>query len=295
MRLLPILLAAGVAGGALAVTPLPNAQRGIGVQAGAAFESVAGASAGDEGDLGVERYGFGASYRLPLTNGPVIRPGFEQEYSRYAWPAGSSLAALPEDGAITRLNLTLQSPYGDDWWWMLAPSVRAAAMDGADEADGLTFYVLGLVNRRVNEKFGVGFGFIGRTALEEDATVFPIAGVQWMISERLLLRTTDEIILQWFPDEKRAWELDWRTSFRNRDYRLPEELDTTARGGVLAERQFSSTAGARWQFLPFASVRLYGGLAFARTIELRDRDGNELENRDIDAALLGGLEARVRF
>lgn len=290
-----MLMLASAAAGALAVTPMPNVQRGLGVQAGAAFESVADAPAGGAGDLGVDRVGFGASYRLPLTNGPAIRPGFEQEYSRYGWPEGSSLDALPGDGSITRFNLTLQSPYGADWWWMLAPSVRAAAMDGADEADGLTFYVLGLVNRRVNEKFGFGFGFIGRTALEEDATVFPIAGLQWMISERLLLRTTDEILLQWFPDEKRAWELDWRTSFRNRDYRLPGELDTSARGGVLAERQFSSTAGARWQFLPFASVRLYGGLAFARTIELRDRDGNELEDRDVDSALLGGLEARVRF
>jgi hypothetical protein len=274
-----------------AAQPAPGAGLSVTLSGGHAMSS----DLEDGGSVDVSRSEVGVGYRVYSDSNSSARLTFAREDRWYTFSAGAGLLAeLPEHATAHRLGLMGAGRISDPWTWMASPVVQSATLgDGALE-DSLNFRLLSLATRRVSDRFSWSVGFIARTRLEDSGRVIPIAGIQWRITDRLELRTTDEISLAYGLDSARRWRLEGNATFRVWEYRMEESYEEWSAGVFVDERVFG-TLGLRFQPHPGFSARVHAGLSMWNDIKVEDRDGRTLDDREADPAPYAGLDVALRF
>jgi len=247
------------------------------------------------GSVAVSRWDVEAGYRLVSTSSQTARLSVGLESRAYDFSASSGLfAALPEDARQYRAGLNLTGPINDDWTWMLGPGLRWSTLGDADEGDGLAFRGMGLAIRRISDRLSLSFGALARTRLEDPDRYLPIIGIDWKITDRLSLRTADEIGLSYVIDDARKWTLDLSLVPREWEYRI-EKSDETFSHGVFTDDRLMAWLIASYRPNPGITARAILGTSLKEEFTISDHTGHEIVEDDGDPPLHAGFDLSVRL
>ena len=265
----------------------------VGFSLGSSYEYTAPAGI-DGGDIDLERWTAGAGLRLRVSAHQALRLSLEQEEYRYQAGDDSPLAGILEDASRTRLSVGGNGELPGPWSWLATLGAHAAAAEGARTSDSLGYSGLLLASRRQTTNVTWSVGLIGWSRQEEPFFAVPIAGVDWQITDRWSLRTSDGVLLAYALDPDHRWALEWETRYERREFRLPEN-DQPWSDGACSDRRVPTTLALAGRPLPFVQVRAYAGLNLWREFEVHDPDGDSLLSTDADPSLLAGLSLSLRF
>ncbi len=196
------------------------------------------------------------------------------------------------DGFTVRLAPSVI--YRLDSRWTLFGGLGANA--NGDAAADMTDAVVGIgflgARRQFSERFALNFGVYGSTRLEDDPRVIPMVGVEWQVSKkwRLASQGTSGQLSYQIKDPLRLF---LGLGFEFRDFRLDD--DSSIPEGVFRDESIPISLGLEWNPNPAASVTLQAGRAFARSLEILDRNGVTRANEDVLASTYLSLAIKVGF
>lgn len=247
------------------------------------------------GSVAVSRLDVEAGYRIVAGDSQTARVSLGMESRDYDFSASSGLfAALPEDARQYRAGLNLTGPINDDWTWMLGPGLSWSSLGDADEADGLIFRGMALAIRRINERLSISFGALARTRLEDPDHYLPIIGIDWKITDRLSLRTSDEFTLGYFVDKDKKWSIDLAFVPREWEYRI-EESDETFSHGIFTDDRLMTWLILKYQPNPAITTRAILGTSLKEEFTISNRNGHEIEQDEGDPPLHVGFDIALRL
>ena len=262
----------------------------------AGVESLADTPLEESGEVGVRRTAISGGATVSAGSGARLGFGLEIEKSAYDF-SGVEEGSLPaefEDVSTTELKANYFKVLSDDWFLFGLGLLSCGVEEGADAAEGRTFGALGGLRRQVNERFGFSVGLLVRTRLEDDPLVLPFPGVDWMITDRLALRTAEGITLSYQFDEMMRWKGEVTAGFKGREFRLDDEGGLP--DGLVEDRSVPCTVGLVYSPRRDIHVRLAVGSVVWQEYEFKDSEGRHVatENPDMPARYVS-LDAGVKF
>ena len=262
----------------------------------AGVESLADAPLEEAGEVGVRRMTIGGGATVSAGRGARLGAGLEIEKSAYDF-SGVEEGSLPaefEDMSTTELKANYFKVLSDDWSLLGLGMLSWGVEEGVDAADGRTFGALGGLRRQVNERFGFSVGMLIRTRLEDNPLVLPFPGFDWMITDRLVLRTAEGITLSYQIDEMMRWKGEVTAGFKGREFRLDDEGGLP--DGLVEDRSVPCTVGLVYSPRRDIHVRLAVGSVVWQEYEFKDSEGRHVatENPDVPARYVS-LDAGVKF
>jgi hypothetical protein len=234
--------------------------------------------------------------------GPRTRAGLTLAYSysdnRFATPTAFGAGAPWEDMERIGLSASIQHAASRAWLFSVSPSADYFREKGADLGDALTFG--GVVSAsRVFEKgrvLGIGAGVFSQL---EEARMFVFPVVNWALTDRLRINNplpagpTGPAGLELNYSVGETWAVGMGGAYRQVHFRLREDgpfADGVAEEtGVIAFVHAGADAGGR------LSLDLYVGAVLNGQLEVQDRNGDALVNRDLGTAPIVGAAIRLAF
>jgi Domain of unknown function (DUF6268) len=258
----------------------------------------------DRGSVSVGRFAIEPGLRMPVLERSLLSLGFEYEFSDYQFDRDEStgLSLLPlapgEDlfDAFQQYGVraTLINPIDERRSWFIGGGVAYTGELGADFGDSLTYAAFGGFRYKLSDSVDVGFGLGYVTRLEDDGFPIPVPQIQWQINDRwrldvgsqgpradLWYKATDDLNLGasigWL---RREWRLD-------NDGAAPE--------GVFRDSAVPLLFNVDWSPSERISVEASAGVAFARTLKIYDKEGDELAEEDAEITPMVRLGLQYRF
>jgi hypothetical protein len=150
---------------------------------------------------------------------------------------------------------------------------------------------IGALRFNLGDSFSGVLGIGVSSELSADASVYPVIGLEWRISDTLQLRTTGAPYqgggaeLVWGPDD--AVQLAVSAGYERRRFRLSRNSPNA--NGVGEYTYVPLELGLRLNLSRSFWLELNGGLAVAGKLRLDAPDGTRLAESGVDTAgLLGG-------
>lgn len=184
---------------------------------------------------------------------------------------------------------------------LIAPSLRYALEDGADESDGETYGAFLGATWEIGDNLtiGPGLGVFTEIGEDEDLNIFPILLIDWEITDRWMLSTGPTLGASQGPGLtlSYAWSdaLTLGLSGRYEKQRFALNDSGPAPGGVGEDRSFPLILSANYSPNPGVALSAFAGVELGGTLTLEDTDGNTVFEEDYDPAPLFGIAARLRF
>jgi len=220
--------------------------------------------------------------------------GFEQ----YDFDGATGFGALApwEDIQTIDFSANFQYQATSDWILFGGPILKVARESGSNWEDGIMgggfFGATHILNK--NLVLGAGLGAI--SLIEDDARIFPVIVVDWLIIENFRLNTTNsatrngvELVYEGFPD----WEFGVGFALQFRRFRL--DNTGVAPGGVGEESVTPLTIRITYQPRDDYRFNLYGGFFSDGELELDDAAGNAISIQDFDDQAYVGLSISIQF
>lgn len=255
--------------------------------------------AGRNGGLAWHESAVGISGGRFLPGPGLLRAGAAYAHTRFAFapdtrlgPAGSEPFRHVQE---MQVSAQLFTPWSSTWSSQLFGVVISAFETGAAPDSALSGVAgLGMM-RRFSDRLSTGFGALLLYPLGEQAvTVVPIVLVDWQMTDRLALRSRQDIALTYLLNPRRSLSVAAVGSFFGRkQFRLDEKGEIP--GGVAALKGFEVGGRITWE--PFSALTLQGTVeaALRQNLHLEDRVGREIVDVDLEDALRLSLAARYRF
>jgi len=226
---------------------------------------------------------------------------FGYGYDGYDFKGENGFAALHpwDDIHSFRLSAPIRVNKGQNWSFLVVPTVRVTGEKSADLGDSLTGGGFTGFAYRFNERLTIGPGLGVITQLEDDASIFPVLIINWKITDTISLETGrglaatqgPGISLNWSITEKLLLTLGGR--YEKLRFRL---ADTAAYpGGIGEDKSFPVVGGITFIFNSSAKVSLIGGIETAGELQLEDHDGKVLKQQDYENAAFLGFSFYFRF
>ncbi len=252
--------------------------------------------AADLGDasLAVTRADLGIESPLPPLGDWRISADLATEWSWYDFddfPSGSGGRAAPlAHGQSSLLGVTLVRPFGDGWSFVGRPVIAFSGDQEAEFGDSVLFGGFATIGRQITDELSLSVGVYAAEQFEDDAVVFPIAGIQWQIDEdtRLASRGPGLRLLRAMGE---GWQTYLQGFYRPRDYRLAE--DSSVPGGALSDDSFPVSLGAEWRPRPAIQVDFQMGALLGHSVEVRDDAGSTVFEEDADPSAFVGFGLRI--
>ena len=165
---------------------------------------------------------------------------------------------------------------------------------GADVDDAIYGQVGIGVTYKISEHFSIGPGFFVNRSVSDDSTVFPIALVDWQITDRLSFRARRDFRLSYVLDANRTLTLSAVGSpFERKEFRLDDAGPVP--GGVAELKAMTLGGALRWQ--PIQPLTVKGNLAAVinQTLTIEDRSGREVVDEDLKTSVEMMVSVRYRF
>ncbi|MCA9311904.1 MAG: hypothetical protein KDA21_11905 [Phycisphaerales bacterium] len=197
-------------------------------------------------------------------------------------------------------SLLLKQHLSGRWGLLALGFIDVAAESGADAGDALTGGGGMGLTYTFNPSLTIGFGLTVATRLEDDPQVFPLVVVDWRINDhaRLLAGRVDVAStlgpgfdLGWSFDDH--WSMGVGARFRTTRFRLDDE--DFAPDGVAEHQSVPVYARLSLNFGTGSSAFVFGGVSFAGSLEVDNRNGRRVFDEDYDAAPFIGAGIRLRF
>lgn len=241
----------------------------------------------------------GISGGLFLPGPGLLRAGAAYAHTRFAFasdtrlgPAGSEPFRRVQE---MRLSAQILTPWSSTWSSQFFGAVISAFETGAASDNALSGITgLGVI-RRFSDRLSTGFGALLLYPLGQQAvTVVPIVLVDWQMTERLALRSRQDITLTYLLNPRRSLSVAAVGSFFGRKhFRLDERGEIP--GGVAGLKGFEVGGRITWE--PFPALTLQGAVeaALRQNLHLENRAGREIVDVDLEDALRLSLAVRYRF
>jgi len=252
--------------------------------------------AADLGDasLAVTRGDIGIESPLPPIGEWRFGVDLASEWSWYDFDdfpsASGGLAAPLAHGQSSLLGFSLVRPFGDGWSFVGRPVIAFSGDQEAEFGDSVLFGGFVTIGRQITDALSLSVGVYAAQQFEEDAVVFPIAGIQWQIDEQTRLSSRGPG-LRLTRRLGERWQAVLEGTYRPRDYRLAE--DSSVPGGALSDDSIPVLLGAEWQPRPAFQLSFQVGALLGRSVELRDDSGATVFEEDADPSAFLGLGLRI--
>ncbi len=203
-------------------------------------------------------------------------------------PAIAPWSPVHEVGLAVPLSLALAGGRA-----RLAPTARWSAEEGADWSEAATVGMVLSQGWQLEAGHELGFGAVVSHGLGR-TRVIPFPLVWWNLSDRWQIgnsaplgpATPAGIEARWRPATR--WTLGAGFSYRNDRYLRADDEH------VAEWRSVPIWLRGTYRYGPFG-VTLWGGVAVARRIDLRDTDGRRLDSIEPSTAPLLGFSLTARF
>lgn len=252
-----------------------------------------------DGSVSIGRAGVGLGLTFRAWERARLSLGVDEEVSWYLFDdATRIIPALPassdpfELGLITTFSPRLSVQHNENWSWFVGGIIEFAGDPDADIGDSGTYGGYAGARYAVSETFGLTFGFVAKTRLEEDALAIPLIGIDWKVSDRVTFSTegTTGKIAAKLSDE---WSVSVSGGWELRDYRLDD--DGPVPDGVMSDSRIPIAISFEWNPSPNITLALTGGAVVWQEFEFRDEDGDDVSETNTDPAPFIGLSAQFRF
>ena len=252
-----------------------------------------------DGDIAWYESAAGVSGGLFLPGPGLLRAGAEYAHTRFAFAPGTRLGLAGSEPfrhvREVRLSALLLTPWSDTWSSQLFGAVISAFEAGAAPDNALSG-VAGLgVIRSISDRLSAGFGTLLLHPLgKQSVTVLPIALVDWQITDRLALRSRQDVVLSYLLDPKRSLSVAAAASFLGRkQFRLDER--GAIPDGVAEFKGFEAGGRVTWESSPALTVHGAVEAALGQSLRVEDGAGREVVDIDLGDALRLSFAVRYRF
>ncbi len=252
--------------------------------------------AADLGDasLAVTRGDIGIESPLPPLGKWRLGVDLASEWSWYDFDdfpaAAGGLGAPLSNAQSSLLGVSLVRPFGDGWTFVGRPVIAFSGDQEAEFADSVLFGGFVTIGRQITDALSLSLGVFAAEQFEEDAVVFPIAGIQWQIDEQTRLASRGPG-LRLTRELGEGWQAFLEGTYRPRDYRLAE--DSSVPGGALSDDSIPVSLGAEWQPRPAFQLSFQVGALLGRSLELRDDSGATVFEKNPDPSAFLGFGLRI--
>ena len=186
-------------------------------------------------------------------------------------------------GSLDTLKAAAFYHYGiDERWGVFANGLVGFSAENAQNwCDGAAGYVGAGATYAFSEKLRVGFGAAAYSRLQNDWLGFPVAFVEWKITEQLTLKTLSGATLMFDVFRDNSLVLNAEIEYRNSYARLKNKA-------ALRDSYWQFTIGTMWSPLPNFYAAANVGFNFAREMEFRH---SPIADTDISTAPVVMLNA----
>jgi hypothetical protein len=251
---------------------------------------------GDNGDVSVSNVGAELGVDIPAGERGTLSLSIGSTWSFYDFGGDAGFGASEpwEDVVQYTAGLRYSRKINDEWGWFTGGFVASSGEQDADFSATITGAGYAGASYAASEKFRIAFGLGYATRLEDDGYVIPIINFNWKLADRWTLSTDTQaqgagIKLAYQACDSASIFLSGGYLFR--EYRLSEDGATP--DGVGRDSGIPIAIGTDWTISPQVTFSVRGGMLFGREFELDDREGQELQELDADAAPF--LTAALRF
>jgi len=265
------------------------------------FEYVWGTGIHGGGDFNTLRMSVAFSATSALTDDLDLTLGLEYEYNNYEF-SGETTFGGPEpwDNAhIFDLGAIFTYRPANDWAFFAGPVMQFAGEADADFGESwIAGGVVGASYRFADDLLlGAGVGIVSQ--LEEEVRFFPIAIIEWDITDdlRVSSRTAGNAGgrsgLELIYDIAENWELAAGLGYEFRRFRLDD--DGPVPEGVGEDTGLPIWGRLSYQMTEKVKLNLYGGALANGEFKIRDAAGVDIGHRDYETAVMVGFSAVIRF
>ena len=291
------LLAAGSA--AAASPPAPGGPWVFSAGAGAVRQFESGLDGG--GDVSIDRAFGTASVSYAFDRRTSVGVAIGGGLFDYDFTNGATLGGGDPWGRINEARISAPIRFGvaDSVDVTVVPSLRWNAENGVDFDGGRTEGVIAGAVYRVSPSLAIGPGFGVFSALSDDVTVFPFLALDWDVTDRINIGTGSGFGATQGPGLEVTYRFDcgWRVAAGARWEEVEFRLDESgpAPDGIGRTRTLPLFVTASYAVAETATLSAIAGLDVAGEVTLMDRDGREIESRDVDPAPFFGFGGSLRF
>lgn len=251
-----------------------------------------------DGSVSIFRAGLGLGMSAPMGDKARFLLNVGSEWSNYDFKDVTGLLVPGdgngpmEDGWLVRIGPGVVYQFNEAWGVTGGGIIELGWEDGADMGDAATYGGYGGVRYSWGPGQSVTLGAIAKTRLEDDSIVVPLIGLEWQLTDRLILendglgvRLTAQISDQWRASIFGRYEL--------REYRLSDDGDVPE--GVMSDARVPVGVGLMWRPNAHVSVRGYAGAMVYQKYEIDNSGGHEVADDETDPAAFVGLTVRIAF
>ena len=229
----------------------------------------------------------------------LLRGGVDYAYTRFSSGSAFRLddAVLETFGHVEEIRLSVQAftPWSKTWSSQLFAVVSSAFESEAAPEDALSGAVALGMTRRFSARLSAGFGALLVHQMEgHSITILPIPLVDWRITQRLTLRSRQDVTLTYLLGAQQRLSVAAVASFfERRQFRL---ADSGALAGGAVELG-GYTLGFRLTWRPAPVLALEGTVEAPLDQNLRvlDRRGRKVVDTAVEDGLQLSVTVRYRF
>ena len=229
----------------------------------------------------------------------LVRGGVGYAYTRFSLGSplriGETESKTLGDVAEIRLSVQVFTPWSRTWSSQLFGVLSSAFESGAAPGDAVSGAAALGVTRRFSGRLSAGFGALLLHQLDSRVvSVVPIALVDWRITERLVLRSRQDVTLTYVLDARQRLSVAGVVSFFDRkQFRLDDS--GTVSGGTVEIGGYA--VGGRVTWRPAPGLTLEGGVEspLGQSLRVHDRSGRDVFDTDMDDGLQLSVSVRYRF
>lgn len=246
--------------------------------------------------VGVTRAGAGLEVGYAFSPKFIASFGVDVETSWYEFDGDTSLIPGATDpfNDLYRVVISAGGRYAFNERWAAAGGVlvEMAGESDADVGDSTTIGGYAAVQYAFSERFSAGFGLLAAQRLEDSALFVPILSVQWQITDTLTL-ASDRLGLRLTNRLSDQWSIWLGGRYEIREFRLAD--DGPLPEGIVGDRRVPIKVGLEWRPTDRITVGLQGGAVVWQEFRIDDRDGNRVNEDNVDPAGLIGLSVEITF
>ena len=220
--------------------------------------------------------------------------------SNYVFDDASRIEGVRPWGRIEdyRISLPIRFNVGEKADFIVIPSVRSYAEDGASLSDGQTEGVIAGMGWKFSDALTIGPGFGWYSELGGGSNAFPIVVVDWQITDRLSLQTGRGLAASQGPGFTLAYALNdrWKLSALARFEKIRFALDEGVQGAAFGEdRSAPLLVSLDYTPWPMTSASVFVGAELNGELSLESDRGREIASSEYETAPLIGFSLQSRF
>jgi len=253
-------------------------------------------------DVSSVRAGFDLGITRPLFEDGRFTLSLGYQYRHYDFSGRNAFLAGTNDPfsdihAVT-LGGAFFGPIDEQWSWGAGVRGRFAGEADVDVDDADSIGGFGFARYQATPDFAVALGLAGRTQIEDDASFFPIVGLEWRIDETWRL-DAGRPARRFYPGARLAatindeTELGFGVEYQSLRFRLDD--DSTGQGAVIEDTGIPVFVDLTYTPDPSFALAIEAGALVHQEFEIENKRGRKERDFETDPTPFVGVSLTWRF